>query len=441
MSGVKYRERTEGEAHGVATMAAWAARRDAAAPDAPRLFLASDKNPLSYRLGEEMRFAFTAENAPPGATIRWRITDDDGKLAVGTASAQAAPALPSAGSCAPAVQTAGLSRPGFAHVAAELVAPGGEVLARCDGGAGAAVADIRPDFPEPPDFDDFWARRLAPLLAQPPRGVAEGGAIAIPCPGGRPSTGFLSIPRAAAGRRFPARVHFHGYDESWRPTAYLPPRPESLPEGEIYLDMAAHGYEPGREPEYYAALRAAAGSNGHDYAFDPVQNADPDTAYFGGMAWRVLRGLEYVRSLPEWDGKTLVVEGGSCGALQAVWCAALDHAVTECRIFIPWCCNIGGPAAGRARGDWHVEWTPALGYYDAANMAPRIPATCRVEILFAGLGDYICPPSGVMAFYNRLSCPKRATFVQCATHGYFPHSPLQTGRLEGKNLDDAGVSQ
>ena len=69
---------------------------------------------------------------------------------------------------------------------------------------------------------------------------------------------------------------------------------------------------------------------------------------------------------------------------------------------------------------------PALGYYDPVHLARRIPATCRVVIPQAGLSDYISPPSGVMAFYNTLSCPKEITFVQGATHFDFPSNPLQT---------------
>ena len=56
----------------------------------------------------------------------------------------------------------------------------------------------------------------------------------------------------------------------------------------------------------------------------------------------------------------------------------------------------------------------------AANMAKRIPKTCRMVVPWAGLGDYICPPSGVAAFYNNLTCPKQITWVQGATHFYYP---------------------
>jgi cephalosporin-C deacetylase-like acetyl esterase len=38
----------------------------------------------------------------------------------------------------------------------------------------------------------------------------------------------------------------------------------------------------------------------------------------------------------------------------------------------------------------------------------------------AGIGDYTCPPTGVAAFYNNLTCPKLIRWVQGATHGYRP---------------------
>ena len=411
----------------------------------PSVSFVSDKDPLSYRLGEEMRFTITATG---GHSLRWTITGDDGREEHGETSLVTDGFE---GSFA-AIETS-LARPGFVRVVAELLDEGGNVIASRNGGAGAAVADIRQDNPEPADFDAFWAKRKAALDAvswdagpsrtacrELPSGRDDVRLfeVSIPCAGGRPSTGLLSIP--VFGGPFPARAHFHGYNESWASSAYGSPAPEALSAKEIVLDVSAHGFEFNREPEYYTALRAASGSNGHDYAFDPIQNSDPETAYFGGMVWRVLRALQYLKSRPEWDGRTLVVDGGSQGGLQSIWAAALDHDVTECRIFIPWCCNLGGPFSGRARGDWHIEWVPALGYYDAANMARRFPASCHANIAWAGLGDYICPPSGVMAFYNNLACPKNITFIQGAMHTFHPPKPWQTSSLSALAVMGTGFS-
>ena len=387
----------------------------------PTLTGRTDRDPLSYRTGEEMVFTLTADG---GKAVRWTRTGDDGRMEKGEAGADA-----------PVVVKTSLDRAGFVRLVAELLDASGKTVARFDGGAGAEVDAILPDNPEPNDFDAFWARHRATLAKVPMVGVtcrevASGRAdvklyeVSIPCAGPRPSTGFLSIP--AKPGKYPAHIHFHGYNGSWMLHARTTPKPDTLHADSLNLYLSAHGYAFNRDETYYKNLRASCGSNGHDYAFDPIQNADPEQAYFCGMTYRVMRGLEYLKSRPEWDGKTLVAEGGSQGGLQSIWAAALDHDVTECRPFIPWNCNMGGPAVGRAHGDWHIPWVAGLGYYDAANMARRIPATCRVTVTWAGLGDYVCPPSGVMAFYNRLTCPKSITFIQGATHFTHPPKPWQT---------------
>ena len=391
----------------------------------PTLDCTSDRDPLAYRAGEPMTFSFRAQG---GVRIRWRRTGDDGRAESGELSLVTRHSS----------LVTSLDRPGFVRIEAVLLDASGAAVARFDGGAGADVDAIRADTPEPPDFDAFWARRKAALAAMPmdgatcaeiasPRAGVRVFEVSIPCPGGRPSTALLSVP--AAGGPFPAFARFRGYETSWSPVAYNTPPAAELRDDALVLFVSAHGFAFNREPTYYAALREANRSNGYDVAFDPAQNADPATAYFGGMSWRVLRALQWLETRPEWDGRSLTVFGGSMAGLQSIWAAALDPAVTECRPRIPWCCNLAGPASGRAHGDWFVPWVPALAYYDPANLARRIPATCRVAVPEAGLGDYVCPPSGVMAFYNALACPKEIAFVQGATHlPEFPVDPPQVSR-------------
>ena len=393
----------------------------------PTLAGTSDRDPLSYRAGERMVFTLRAENAPADSHLRWIRTGDDGRIESGALSLVTRHAS----------LVTSLDRPGFVRLRADLIDATGNAVAHFEGGAAADADALRADAPEPPDFDAFWARRKAALAAVPmdgatcrpidsPSDAVRIFEVSIPCPGGRPSTGLLSVP--ARGGRFPARVRFRGYQASWSELAWKTPPREELPDDAIVLFLSAHGFAFNRDPGYYAALRAVSGSNGCDVAFDPVQNADPGTAYFGGMSWRVLRGLEYLKSRPEWDGANLLVFGGSMAGLQSIWAAALDPDVTECRPRIPWCCNMAGPATGREHGDWFVPWVPALGYYDPVHLARRIPAACRVVVPQAGLGDYISPPSGVMAFYNALACPKKITFIQGAMHFTLPPEPWQTAR-------------
>jgi cephalosporin-C deacetylase-like acetyl esterase len=189
----------------------------------------------------------------------------------------------------------------------------------------------------------------------------------------------------------------------------------------ITFDVNAHGYELGRDQEYYNEFF----SDKPRYAFDIEENKNPETAYFMGMAYRVMRALEYVKSLPEWNGKDLVVTGGSQGGLQTVWAAALDHDVTRAEASIPWCCDFAGPEKfGRING-WRPKYVRGLDYFDCINMAKRIPETCYFKVPRAGLGDYTCPPSGIAILFNNVKGPKEIKWVQGSTHGYTPPQPNQ----------------
>ena len=402
-----------------------------------------------YAVGETMTFTFRLRGFKgldaSKCVFDWVRTGDDGIKVCGRAPAGR-----------PLVLSTSIDRPGFVRYYVELLDPAGKPVlrdvmddgdnykVRFDGGAGADIFAIRPAVPEPADFDAFWSRMKARLAAVPwkdgvkavrldsGRSDVELYAVEVPCAGGRPATGFLSVPAAAReGRRFPADIGFYGYGGSWSAYATQKPAPGRLRADVVQFLASAHGFELMREPEYYAAMRKGLGSNGHGYCFDPEENADPERAYFNGMALRVLRAVEYLKSRPEWNGRDLVAHGGSMGGLQTVWAAALDRDVTVARAEAPWCCDIGGTELGRGRGDWYVGWVPGLGYYDPVNFARRMPKTCLFELPRIGLGDYVCPPVGVMSFYNVLSCPKRGVCFQNTRHDYKAPEPLQRFVLDG----------
>ena len=102
---------------------------------------------------------------------------------------------------------------------------------------------------------------------------------------------------------------------------------------------------------------------------------------------------------------------------------------TNCRISIPWLCDLGGVTRGRIRG-WRPDWRPGLGYYDTVHFAARI--TCPVQIT-AGLSDWTCPPSGVQVLYNQLKGRKELTFYQGLEHGaYFGYDQKKAARMVQK---------
>ena len=401
-----------------------------------------------YGPGDEMTFTFKLRGFKgldvSKHTYDWVRTADDGKKETGKAPADR-----------PLILKTSLDRPGFVRYYIELKDETGKTVERkrprdgrgqkvfFDGGAGVNIFDIRTAVPEPEDFDKFWARHKETLAKVEWRGkekivqvpsdnpLVEVYTVETPCAGQMPMTGFLYMPVAAKeGKKFPIEVSFNGYGASWN--AYKP-NTTRLKGDKIAFNCSAHGYELMREAQYYKDLRKKVSVNGCSYAFDPKTNSDPETAYFCGMSYRVMRALEFIKSRPEWDGKRLLVHGGSMGGMQSIWAAALDHDVTHVNPSIPWCCDIGGETIGRNRGDWYIKWAPpGLGYYDPANLAKRISPKTEFFMTSFGLGDYICPPTGVMAMYNNVPCiKKRATGFQNMQHSYVVPRPRQMLEIIG----------
>ena len=314
--------------------------------------------------------------------------------------------------------------PGFVRILAMIYDAKGKRVGKAqqtfDGGAGVDIDKLKPAAEEPADFDAFWDKQKKRLDAVPvkaerkliskPNAPVAVYAVKVDCAGNRPVTGYLTIPAQAATKPMPVQVVFHGY--GIRPQK----APASGDKNKIVFNVNAHGYDLNATKEYYNKFFADIKSNGKGYAFDPVQNSDPEKAYFNGMALRVMRALQYVKTLPEWDGKNLIVFGGSQGGLQTMWAAALDKNVTLAYPSITWCCDLAGHSKLKRLNGWRPAYVPALDYYDPVFHARRVK--CKVIITRAGLGDYVCPPSGLAISYNELKCPKSILWVQSSTHGY-----------------------
>ena len=203
-----------------------------------------------------------------------------------------------------------------------------------------------------------------------------------------------------------ALVWYEGYGVSSAPIRENP--------AEITFSVNAHGIENGRELAYYKELEQG---ELHNYGLRAAGNQKPESSYFNNMILRDLRALEFARSLPEWDGSTLYLAGGSQGAFQVVAVAALSDGVTGCFIRVPWFCDLGGIALGRVESTFRPQPAPGLAYFDTVNFAKRVRAPVEIE---AGLTDWVCPPSGVWVLYNNLNCPAKLTMFQGLDHGGYP---------------------
>ena len=395
---------------------------------------ATDKAPTSYKAGETMKFTFTVQynqEMPAGRElfVKWTRRGDDGISKHGFERITEEK---------PVVVETSIDRPGFVNVNAQLTDLSGanwcwfpddynRVPLSFEGSAGADVDKLVPAYEEPVDFDVYWQKALAELAAVPVKAtlvdvptnklpkshqtthIAQ--AFSVTCAGPRPVTGFVVIPKEAKAKSLPVRITFDGYGEGGQGN----PPPEwmfsSLPCPQIKMYVNAHGYELLREKQYYKDFFARIPS----YAFSCKENEKAETSYFRYMALRLVRAYDWAKTLPQWNGRDLVANGGSQGGLQSIWAASLVKGLTEAYPDVPWCCDVNGPSIGRING-WRPDYRPGLGYYDSVFHGRRIPATCSVSVNRAGLGDYVCPPSGVACFYNAMKCPKRIVWWQNSTH-------------------------
>ena len=308
--------------------------------------------------------------------------------------------------------------------------------------------------PEPADFDAFWARTLelgasVPVKELERREVtnAEGVTgvrtfiVKVACAGRAPTTGYLTVPQdASKDRRYPVEVRYQGYGtaRAQRPGTSKGGEDTSVDADRLIFWVNAHGWDvehagdERQEGPYYDAFLKGIAPSGQNYAFDAKENASPDTCYFRDMALRAVRAVEYMKTLPEWNGRDVWVLGGSQGGMQATWAAALAPAVTKCTAYIMWNCDTACESLGRDRGDWYIPFAPALPYFDSANHARRVPADCFVNVSRAGLGDWTCAPAGLALYYRNLRCRKRITWLQGSTHGYIPERPTQKIELSNE---------
>ena len=366
---------------------------------------------ICYKAGEDMKFKFSVNKLVDKPVegklfLKWKRTGDDGRIDHGLTEISEDKAVSLVTS---------LDRPGFVRIEGSLVDEAGRDLkSKFDGGAGAELEKLTQAVEEPEDFDEYWTKQkqlLAEVSAVPEiKKIAakqegfDAYEVKVPCAGPRPVTGYLIIPSGAAAKSLPAKVHFQAYGV----------RAQSVPdgvEGMIYFDVNAHGIELSQPQSYYDGISRELGH----YAYSNTENKTPDTSYFRYMAVRVIRAFDFIKTVAAWNGKDLGVIGYSQGGLQAAWAAGLVPEITHAEIGMPWCSDVGCEKAERQRGTG-PDYQPGLRYFDPVNHIKRASATCLVDIVRAGLGDYVAQPSGVAVLFNNAPAKKRVIYYQNCAH-------------------------
>ena len=283
---------------------------------------------------------------------------------------------------------------------------------------------------EPADFDKFWDNEKAEL-AKTPLKVLEKVPYAqkspsikdfecfdmkLACAGPVPVSGVITIPRDKS-RKYPAIVQYHG--------AGVRSASANFKEGFITFNVNAHGIPNGKPAKYYADITKDKTRNPYS------QSAEKRFDMFRYMFLRALRALEYVRTLPEWNGKDLIVTGGSQGGVQTLAAAGLDKNVTLAVPNIP---AMVGSAEFMLRKHVETAWpniyskeyregkdvteiAKKCDYIDGAFFMRRI--TCPIHI---AVGLFDTHAAHVFAAFN--DCPAKVkTITGVPDMGHYSYNP------------------
>lgn len=272
----------------------------------------------------------------------------------------------------------------------------------------------QPGTKRPADLEAFWNKQKKDLLALPIQLVSKPVPntnpayqcldLEINCTSPKPVRGYFAMPTNAAKKSLPIVINFHsaGVAGDWcRSKPEIALRYARMGKGALVFDLNAHGMLNGQSQAYYDSL-----DKGELNRYAQIGITNKNESYFLGMYQRLLRTIDYLTSLPEWDGKRILVIGESQGGGQSLVAAGLDKRVTAAVVTVPAMCDWGGTLVGR-KGSWpylfetKIDRTVLeanLPYFDAVHLLKGSTATIVAEI---GLIDQTCPSSALYAVLNQ----------------------------------------
>ena len=280
---------------------------------------------------------------------------------------------------------------------------------------------IRSVTPFPDDFDSYWAKaidaaRTLPLNALkvllPEKCTPAQDVYEVSFQNGFARVyGILITPKKPG--KYPAVLQVPG--AGIRPYSGV-----NFGEDIISLEIGIHGISVTLPAQVYNNLSAGALSG--YWAFNKNNR---DEFYYKRVYTGCVRAVDYIFSLPEFDGRTIGVTGGSQGGALSIVTAGLDERIKFLAPIYPALCDLGGFLKKRA-GGWPHYFRNAqpqageletLPYYDVANFARRI----KVPGFYTwGLNDVTCPPTSMYAAYNNISAPKELKLYLDTGHWTYP---------------------
>ena len=321
-----------------------------------------------------------------------------------------------------------MNQPGFLDL--RLTAKMGEKKYQHHVKVGFSPEQLKPYTKNPKDFDDFWSANI-----EVARKEVNTEGLMMKCEKVDKYTtdefdcyllklktdsrhsiyGYLTKPKKAG--KYPVVLCPPGagiktIKEPMRNTYYAK-------NGFIRLEMEIHGLNPEMTEEQFKEITSAFD---HENGYLTNGLDDKDNYYMKHVYVACVRAIDYLTSLPDWDGKNVFVQGGSQGGALSLITAGLDSRVTACVANHPALSDMAGYLDGRAGGYPHFnhlnnmltpEKVGTMAYYDVVNFARRI--TCPVYLTW-GYNDNVCPPTTSYIVWNLITAPKASLITPVNEH-------------------------
>ena len=291
--------------------------------------------------------------------------------------------------------------------------------------AGFEPERIQPTIKDPADFDIFWTNAIAearkinldPMLTlMPERCTSEINVYHISFQNNAFMSriyGILAVPKKPG--KYPAILKVPGagirpYTGDARLAAT----------GSITLEIGIHGIPVNLDMQVYNNLNGGALAG-----YPNIRLNDRDAFYYKRVYIGCIRAIDFIFTLPEFDGTNIAVTGGSQGGALTIVTAGLDKRIKYAAAMFPALCDNTGYLNNRAGGWPHyfrnVQPKPGevetLGYYDVVNFARRVTVPGYYTW---GFNDLTCPPTSMYSAYNVITAPKELNIFQETGHWTFP---------------------
>lgn len=297
---------------------------------------------------------------------------------------------------------------------------------------GFSVDKIKPYTQEPQDFRSFWQKNVEKLKQVPMSYTKElykdYCTDKIDCylvklqidKMGHSMYGFLFYPKNAQPGKHPVVLCPPGAGIK---TIKDPMRNKYYAEnGFVRFEVEIHGLDPRISSETFGEISRAFNDRNGGYLANGLENKD--IYYMKHVYVGLVRCIDFLTSLPEWDGKNVAVQGGSQGGALAIIAAGLDSRVTQCVANHPVLSDMAGYAAKGGTGGYphfcrqpqilsNKDCLNTLAYFDVVNFARYVKAP---TYLTWGYNDVTCPPTTSYAVWNTLKCTKESLLTPINEH-------------------------